>query len=118
MHLQARTVRCRFPEPPRGEGHDPDRWIVVGVIVIAALIVGAFLWSRRARSAHLRDTSARNMTGPLRQGRSFKAEADLAERESRVKKLDIRALRPAERSEFTGRWTDVQARFVDDPRER
>jgi len=36
-------------------------------------------------------------------------------REARVKKLDIRPLESAERREFTARWQQVQARFVDDP---
>ncbi len=91
-------------------------WIVVGVVVIAALVVGAFLWSRRARSAHLRDTFGPEYDRTVEaKGDRSKAEADLAERESRVKKLDIRPLRSPERREFTGRWNDVQARFVDDP---
>ena len=91
-------------------------YIVVGIIVIAALIVGAFLWSRRARSAHLRDAFGPEYDRAVEaRGDRAKAEADLAERESRVKKLDIRPLRAAERSEFTDRWNDVQARFVDDP---
>jgi FtsZ-interacting cell division protein ZipA len=91
-------------------------WIVVGIIVIAALVIGAILWSRRARSEHLRDRFGPEYDRALEaKGNRAKAEADLAAREKRVEKLDIRPLEPGERPEFTERWTDVQARFVDDP---
>ena len=93
----------------------PTAWIVVGIIVVA-LIVGGLLWSRRARSDHLRDHFGPEYDRAVEaKGDRAKAEADLAEREKRVKKLDIRPLEPAERREFTQRWEDVQARFVDDP---
>jgi hypothetical protein len=48
-------------------------------------------------------------------GDRAKAEADLAQREKRVEKLDIRPLEPGKRREFVSRWEGVQARFVDDP---
>ena len=93
-----------------------NAWIVVGIIVLAALVVGAILWSRRARSAHLRDQFGPEYDRAVEaKGDRAKAEAELAEREKRVKKLDIRPLEPAERREFALRWDDVQARFVDDP---
>lgn len=94
----------------------PTAWIVVGIIVVALLVVGAILWSRRARSEHLRDHFGPEYNRAVKaKGDRAKAEADLAEREKRVDKLDIRPLEPSERREFTQRWTDVQARFVDDP---
>jgi hypothetical protein len=90
-------------------------WIVVAIVVVA-VIVGALLWSRRARSEHLRDQFGPEYERAVEaKGDRAKAEADLAEREKRVKKLDIRPLEAAERREFTQRWDDVQARFVDDP---
>jgi len=91
-------------------------WIVVGIIVVAVLVVGAILWSRRARSEHLRDHFGPEYDRAVEaKGDRAKAEAELAEREKRVEKLDIRPLEPSERREFTHRWADVQARFVDDP---
>src|SRR5690348_14920218 len=93
----------------------PTAWIVVAIVVVA-LIVGAILWSRRARSEHLRDQFGPEYERAVEaKGDRAKAEADLAEREKRVKKLDIRSLEAAERREFTQRWDEVQARFVDDP---
>ena len=93
----------------------PTAWIVVAIVVVA-LLVGAVLWSRRARSEHLRDHFGPEYDRAVEaRGDRAKAEADLAEREKRVKKLDIRPLEAAERREFTQRWDDVQVRFVDDP---
>lgn len=92
-------------------------WIVVAAIVVAAvLIVVGMLSARRRRSEHLKDRFGReyDRTVEAKGGRS-KAEADLAEREKRVEKLDIRPLEPNERREYLERWADVQARFVDDP---
>ena len=93
----------------------PTAWIVAGIIVVA-LILAAVLWSRRARSEHLKDHFGPEYDRAVEAtGGRAKAEADLAEREKRVKKLEIRPLEPAERREFGSRWDDVQARFVDDP---
>jgi hypothetical protein len=91
-------------------------WIVAAVVIVAALIVAAIFWSRRRRSEHLRDRFGPEYDRAVdAKGDRSKAEADLAEREKRVEKLDIRPLEPAERSEFLSRWNDVQSRFVDDP---
>jgi hypothetical protein len=91
-------------------------WIIVAVVVIAAIIVAALIWSRRRRSDHLRDKFGREYDRAVEEkGGRAKAEAELAEREKRVEKLNIRPLSTSERREFIDRWTEVQARFVDDP---
>lgn len=92
-------------------------WIVVAIIVvIAVLAIAGIVSSRRRRSEHLKDRFGREYDRTVEAtGDRSKAEADLEERERRVEKLDIRPLGPAERREFLDRWTEVQARFVDDP---
>ena len=92
-------------------------WIVVAIAVVALLIVAAaILSSRRRRSAHLKDRFGREYDRTIEaKGDRSKAEADLAEREKRVEKLHIRPLETSERRDFIDRWTEVQARFVDDP---
>lgn len=91
-------------------------WIILAIIVLAVVIGAAALWSRRRRSEQLRDRFGREYDRAVEdKGSRSKAEADLAAREKRVQKLDIRPLEPAERREFLERWDDVQARFVDDP---
>jgi FtsZ-interacting cell division protein ZipA len=94
----------------------PAAWTVVAVIIVAVLVVGAILWSRRRHSEHLRDRFGREYDRTVdAKGDRSKAEAELAEREKRVGKLDIRPLTAEERREFVQRWDDVEARFVDDP---
>lgn len=93
-----------------------NAWIIIAVIVVAALVVGAVIWSRRRRSEHLRQHFGPEYERAVEaKGDRAKAEAELAEREKRVEKLNIRPLEPLERREFVARWDDVQARFVDDP---
>src|SRR5205085_7778008 len=48
-------------------------------------------------------------------GDQRKAEAELAAREKRVRKLEIRALASEEQRRFAGAWQKTQARFVDEP---
>lgn len=91
-------------------------WIIVAIVVVAIVFIGAMMWSRRLRSEHLRDHFGPEYDRAVEaKGDRAKAEAELAERQKRVEKLDIRPLEPAERREFSARWDDVQARFVDDP---
>ena len=90
--------------------------IVIAVAVVAVVIVAAILISRRRRSEHLKSRFGREYEHALEEkGDRAKGEAELAEREKRVEKLDIRPLDEAERKRFGERWTEVQARFVDDP---
>jgi len=92
-------------------------WIVVAVVAVAAvLVIAAIMSSRRRRSEHLKDRFGREYDRTVKAtGDRSKAEADLEEGEKRVEKLDIRPLDASERRDFLGRWTEVQARFVDDP---
>lgn len=91
-------------------------WIVVAIVVVAIIIVGGLVWSRRRRSEHLRDRFGPEYDRAVEaKGDRAKAEADLAEREKRVEKLNIRPLDANERRDFIDRWSQVQARFVDDP---
>lgn len=92
-------------------------WIVVAIIIIVAvLVVAGIVASRRRRSEHLKDRFGREYDRTVEAaGDRSKAEADLEERQKRVEKLQIRSLEPEERRAFLDRWTEVQARFVDDP---
>lgn len=90
--------------------------IALAVVVVAAIAVGALLISRRRRSEHLQQHFGREYEHALETtGDRSKAEAELAEREKRVEKLNIRPLDGAERDQFGTRWNEVQAKFVEDP---
>src|SRR5438309_839041 len=87
--------------------------IVVAVVVAALLVLGAM----KRRSRDLKQHFGPEYDRLLREkGDARKAEAELAAREKRVKKLELRDLPAAERQRFSDAWTALQARFVDDPK--
>src|SRR5688572_21644906 len=104
----------RRPGFEKEEGMDSNLLIILAVLAVL-VVAGLLLYSKR-RSDHLRDRFGPEYDHQLGEaGSRRKAEANLAERERRVAKLDIRPLSPADQDQFLKRWTDVQARFVDDP---
>jgi len=87
------------------------------IIVVAVIAVLGWFYSRRRRSQALRDRFGPEYDRVLRQEHNVrKAEGVLEFRAERRKKLPIRALDQAARDEFSRRWTDVQSKFVDDPK--
>ena len=89
---------------------------VILAIVIIAIAVGIFLYLRRRRSENLRKQFGPEYKRAVDQyGDPRKAEAELAEREKRVRKLDIRGLTTDEQNRFVDNWKKTQARFVDGP---
>jgi type II secretory pathway pseudopilin PulG len=90
--------------------------LAILAIVIIAIAVGAFLYLRRRRSENLRQQFGPEYKRAVDQyGDQRKAEAALAEREKRIRKLDIRGLTTDEQNKFTDNWKKTQARFVDAP---
>ena len=95
---------------------DNTTLIIIAVVVLAVL-AAAFVIVRQRRSKDLR-----SKFGPeyeravIETGAKGKAEAELAERAKRVKKLDIRPLPPGQADTFIRSWKTTQARFVDDPK--
>src|SRR5947209_12924835 len=90
--------------------------IVIAVIVVAAVAVVASTEMRRAR--------LRRQFGPeydrlveKHGGSKRKADAELAERERRVRALNLRELTPEQQASYSGDWAAVQERFVDSPAE-
>jgi hypothetical protein len=90
--------------------------VLIVVIVVLVLGVGGYFLSRQRRSQHLQEHFGDEYERSVEQtGDRKSAEAELSEREQRVRKLDIRELRPEERAGFTERWAAIQRGFVDDP---
>lgn len=99
-----------------GTASNTGLWIAiaVGVIIVIALI--AFM-SRRQRSEHLRKQFGPEYDRHVRTiGSQTKAEAELAAREQRYKKLDIKPLTPGAKQRYLEEWRSVQSRFVDEPK--
>jgi hypothetical protein len=93
----------------------------VGVLI--AIVVLVVLWVVWRRSQKRKSEQLQEQFGPeyeraveSKGGRS-EAESDLAQRAKRHDKLDIRSLSPAARESYERSWKDVQAEFVDQPRE-
>jgi hypothetical protein len=88
--------------------------VVIIVVVIAALAVGAFEMRRRRLRQQFGPEYDRLVSET---GNRRKAEAELAERQRRVSKLDIRPLTREENARYQGEWNAIQERFVDTPAE-
>ncbi len=93
-------------------------WILVGVIAVLALVALA-AWSiyRNKQSSQLKDRFGPEYTrtvGDL--GSRAKAESELKARQTRVERLNLVALSPAEAARFSQAWSALQGRFVDNPK--
>jgi hypothetical protein len=91
--------------------------IIIAIAAIAVAVIAAFWYiSNRNHTKDLRDRFGSEYDYQVaRVGDRHKAESELEARQKRVSRLDIRPLPETQRGEFTERWRDVQARFVDDP---
>jgi hypothetical protein len=90
---------------------------VAVTLVITVLLVWLYLRKRRTTSAALRQRFGPEYERAVQtHGSERRAEAKLADRETRVERLKIRDLDPAERERFMGQWQSVQSRFVDYPK--
>ena len=93
---------------------DP-KFIMLAVVVILVIAVLAWLFVQKRRTT---TADLRRKFGPeygrtvQQQGSERKAQANLADRQERVEKLNIRDLDPMERERFSKQWESVQSRFV------
>jgi hypothetical protein len=88
---------------------------VLTVVVIVA--VAAILEKRKAKTAGLRNRFGTEYDRAVRKhGSTKKAEAKLADRETRVEALNIRELGAPEHDRFVAEWQTVQSRFLDHPK--
>jgi hypothetical protein len=97
---------------------DP-KLIALGVVLVALVIVAIALYVRKRNhtTAELRDRFGPEYDRAVKQhGSERKAEAKLADRETRVDLLQIRSLDLAERERYLAQWQAVQSRFVDYPK--
>ncbi|MDG6079205.1 hypothetical protein E3U23_08360 [Erythrobacter litoralis] len=88
--------------------------IVAIVVVIIALIV--WLVVQRRKSQRLRESFGEEYDRTVEtKGGRRDAEAELLDRQERVKSLEIRPLSPNERMRYSADWTETKALFVDSP---
>src|SRR5690242_5467379 len=86
--------------------------IVVVVVAVAVIAIVAAAARRRRLQQRFGPEYDRAVADA---GSRRLAEAELSEREKRVKELDIRPLDPAARDRYAGQWTAIQQQFVDSP---
>jgi hypothetical protein len=87
------------------------------LVVVVVIAVAAYLQHRKAKTAAFRNRFGTEYDrAVLEHGSSHKAEAKLADRETRVEALKIRELGTLERERFVAEWQTVQSRFVDHPK--
>jgi hypothetical protein len=90
--------------------------VVVLIFLVAVAIVG-FVHRRGTRTRAFRNRFGSEYDrAVLEHGSSRKAEAKLADRETRVDALKIRELGATERERFIAEWQTAQSRFVDHPK--
>lgn len=90
--------------------------LLIVIAIVAVVAIGAWIFMQRRQSQHLRSHFGPEYEHEVEEkGSRRKAEAELAQREKRVRKLEIRPLESAARDGFKHRWIEVQAKFVDAP---
>jgi len=90
--------------------------LIILAVVIVLVAIGLFFFWQRRRTQNLQEQFGPEYKRAVDQyGDQRKAEAELAAREKRVSKLEIRLLAPADQSRFAEAWKKTQARFVDEP---
>jgi hypothetical protein len=87
--------------------------IVVAVIVIGAVLFGGMPMLRRRRLQQRFGPEYDRVVGERDSRRQ--AEAELIEREHRVKELGIVPLTDSARASYASRWASIQEQFVDAP---
>ncbi|MFF9085189.1 hypothetical protein ACF1BE_01945 [Streptomyces sp. NPDC014991] len=97
--------------------------IIALAVIVAVVVVGALALIARSRGRHGGSNLQRRFgpeyerTVALHDGDTKAAERELTGRLERHGELRERPLDPAERQRWADRWTAVQERFVDSPRE-
>ncbi|MGA8184118.1 MAG: hypothetical protein WB819_10815 [Terriglobia bacterium] len=91
--------------------------LAVAVVLVIAVLGWLYMRKRKRTTADLQQRFGSEYERAVQEhGSERKAEANLADREKRVDKLNIRDLEPAEQERFSKQWASVQSRFVDSPK--
>jgi len=97
-----------------------QRQVTIFVVAVVAIVLAAvlgFFVARKRRSQRLRERFGPEYDRVLqKEGEVSRAEGVLAMRATRREKFELRPLTAALRSDFSDRWSAVQAEFVDNPK--
>jgi hypothetical protein len=91
-------------------------WVIVAIVVVAALAAFAYMLAQRRRSEQLQRRFGPEYERVVEnRGDRRDAESELQERFTRRQQFDIRELDPAAREDYAARWKQAQGTFVDQP---
>jgi hypothetical protein len=91
--------------------------MLIGIVILALLVVGAWMLMRKRQSEHLEKSFGPEYQRALDEhGSRTKAEAELLARKKRVGKMHLQRLAPERAARFADEWRTLQARFVDNPK--
>jgi len=88
---------------------------IIAAVALVVLVIGAITAMRRRQLRQRFGPEYDRVAGEMRSQR--RADAELAERERRVRSLDIHPLDETIRVKYVAEWTAIQERFVDQPEE-
>jgi hypothetical protein len=93
-----------------------NAWVILAVVVAIAAVAVVAISLRKRNTERLKSRFGTEYQRTVEAaGGARAAEAELRDREARVKRLQIRTLPDADRARFKDAWLKVQAEFVDDP---
>jgi hypothetical protein len=88
--------------------------VVVVVVIVGAIL--ALIFSRRQRSGQFQEKYGAEYDRTVKAaGSEKKAQTELNERRKHVETLNIRPLSTSERDRYLAEWTNIRAKFVDQP---
>jgi hypothetical protein len=91
-------------------------WILIAVVVVAAITLALWVAATRRRSASLRERFGPEYDRVVEdRGDRRHAERELIARREHRESLDVRPLSPEARRSYAERWEVTQAKFVDSP---
>jgi hypothetical protein len=93
-------------------------WVWILIAAAAVVLVALVAWSmlKRKRTKQLQDRFGPEYDRTTKRAESKRAaESELAARQARHEKLEIRPLSTSARQSYADRWQTVQAQFVDSP---
>jgi hypothetical protein len=94
---------------------EPTTALIIAIPIAIIVIAGVLYAMRQRRTGALRARFGPEYDRALEARGKRAAELDLARREDRARRLEIRPLTQEERQRFTERWSVLQRRFVDEP---
>jgi hypothetical protein len=92
-------------------------WVLIAIAVVA-VVFGVFMYVRKERTRRLRGKFGPEYDRLVHDsGNPRKAEDELLSRQKRMEKMHIRELSHEEIIRFSNSWRNVQAQFVDAPKD-